>query len=284
MNIIGQEHILNYLKKSIEKNRVSHAYLFEGLEGLGTKVVALWFAKYLECQSQKAIKPCGVCQSCKDIDKNRYPDLAIISIKDNKKEISIEQIRELKRHLSLSAYSGLYKIAIIKEADKMTSEAANALLKTLEEPQGNTVLILITSTPSLLPKTIVSRCEEIKFKTVSLDKMPKSFIEKEYTEILQKPLTDIFKYIEQISKKKKQIIPLLDSWLFSFRDSLMKKGESKYSQSNNAESTENFIKILKEIQKTKNLISNTNVNKRLALEVLAIELKVQSQKSLPACQ
>jgi len=265
MTTIGQKHVLNYLKKSIEKNRISHAYLFEGLKYSGTKDVALWFVKYLECQSQKTTKPCGLCQSCQDIDKNRYPDLAMVSIEGDKKEISIERIRELRRHLSLSAYSGPYKIAIIKEADKMTSEAANALLKTLEEPQGNTVLILITSTPSALPKTIVSRCEEIKFKTVSLDKVPKNFIEKEYTEILQKPLTDIFKYIEQTSKKKKQIIPLLDSWLFLFRDFLMKKKESKYSQGQ-------LIKIIKEIQKTKNLVLNTNINKRLAIENLVLIL------------
>ena len=239
MTVVGQQHILNYLKKSIEKNRVSHAYLFEGSERSGKKTVALWFAKCLKCQS---------------------PDITEVTVPKNKEEIGIEQIRKLKKYLSLSPHSSPYKVAIIEEAEKMTSDAANALLKTLEEPRGNAVLILIANIASALPETILSRCEEIKFKTVSLDKISKNFIKKEHIDIIQGPLNDKFKYIEKIYKNKTEITNLLDSWLFWFRERMMDTNDGKY------------VKILKEIQKTKNLILNTNVNKRLALEVLILTL------------
>ena len=232
----GQEHILNYLKKSIEKDKVSHAYLFEGPGYFNKKDMALWFAKYLDCEG---------------------PDITEISALENK-QISIEQIRELRRYLSLSPHSGSYKIAIIDSAEKMTSAAANALLKTLEEPRGNAVLILVTSVPLALPNTILSRCEEIKFRAISLDKISKDFIKQEYIDILQKPLNDIFKYIEKM-RENSEILLLLDSWLFWFRDKMKQDAE--------------YVKILKEIQKTKNLVLNTNVNKHLALENLVLCIK-----------
>jgi DNA polymerase-3 subunit delta' len=236
--IIGQEHILNYLKRSIESNRVSHAYLFEGSGYLDKKTMALWFVKCLGCQG---------------------PDITEITVPEDKEEIGIEQIRELRRYLSLSSHSSPYKTAIIDEAERMTSEAANALLKTLEEPRGNAVLILITSIPSALPDTIVSRCEEIRFRAGSLDKISKDFIKKEYIDILEKPLNDIFKFIEKIYKNETEILNLLDNWLFWFRERML--NNSKY------------VKMVREIQKTKNLISATNVNKRLALENLALCIK-----------
>jgi len=224
MAVVEQQHILNYLKKSIEKNRISHAYLFEGPDlpagrqgRSGKKTVALWFAKCLKCQS---------------------PDITEVTVPKNKEpacrqagKIGIKQIRELKKYLSLSPHSSPYKVAIIEEAEKMTSDAANALLKTLEEPRGNAVLILIANIASALPETILSRC-----------------------------LNDKFKYIEKIYKNKTEIFNLLDSWLFWFRERMMGANDGKY------------VKILKEIQKTKNLILNTNVNKRLALEVLILML------------
>lgn len=253
MSIIGQEHILNYLKKSIEKDKISHAYLFAGPEKSGKKEMALWFVKRLGCQ---------------------YPDITRISVSKEKEEISIDQIRELRRYLSLSSHSSPYKVAIIDGAEKMKAQAANALLKTLEEPKGNTVLILLTNILSTLPDTIISRCEEIRFRAPSLDKVSKDFIKKEYIDILKKPLNDKFEYIEKICKpargggNKTEIFNLLDNWLFWFREQIIKAKSQPGSKS-----PENFIKILKEIQRTKNLVLNTNVNKRLALENLALCIK-----------
>lgn len=242
--IIGHEHILNYLKKSIKKNKISHAYLFEGPGQSEKKEMALWFAERLGCQR---------------------PDITIISVTENKKEISIEQIRELRRYLSLSPHSSSYKVAIIDSAEKMNDEAVNALLKTLEEPRGNAVLILITPVALALPDTILSRCEEIKFRAGSLNKVSDDFIKKEYIDILQKPLNDIFKYLEKIPKESPETFNILDGWLFWFRDLLIKDKNTKYSQ-------EQLVKIIKDIQKTKDLISNTNINQRLALENLVLSI------------
>ena len=239
----ADRQVLNYLKKSIEKNRVSHAYLFVGPIHSEKEKIALWFARRLGCQD---------------------PDITRILVLEGKNEISIEQIRDLRKCLSLSPHSSPYKIAIIEDAEKMTSDAANALLKTLEEPRGNTVLILLTHIPSALPDTVLSRCEEIRFNVVSLDKISKDFIKKEHIDIIEKSLNDKFKYVEKIYKDEARVFALLDSWLFWFREKM--KENAKYA------------KILKEIQRTKDLISNTNINKRLALEVLAIELKVQSPR------
>ncbi len=318
--IIGHQHIINYLKKSVENNKVSHAYLFEGLEHLGKKTIALWFAKLLECRDENK-KPCDKCRSCEDIEKSQHPDVIIISGLEDKNEISIDQIRELRRHLSLSAYSSPYKIAIIDSAEMMTDEAANALLKTLEEPRGNVALILLANIASALPETILSRCQEIKFRAVKKQeienylltegcdkkeagiisrlslgrpgvainlfkkKLTGSFSRQELVEflnLLNKPYPERCKFIENIIKEEVPLLKLLDKWLNWFRDlffikkgikdlivdienyHLLEKEGSHYQE-------EDLVKIIKQIQKTQRFLSTTNVNPRLALEVLVLE-------------
>jgi len=245
------KHILEFLKRAVKAGKLAHGYLFWGSEdppaGGGKKDVAFWLADFL---------------------KTNPFDILYISLKQGKKDISIDQIREAKKHLSLSPYNSLYKFVIIDGAELMNLNACNALLKTLEEPQGDTVLILITSKPGFLPKTIISRLQEVRFRQIPLSEISKDFIKEEYTEILQKPLNEIFKFIENISKTSSEIFLVLDSWLFWFRD-LMIKAKSRPESG----SPENFVKILKEIQKTKDLISTTNINKRLALENLVLMLK-----------
>ncbi len=247
--ISSRQRITDYLKKSIEKNRVNHAYLFTGPEWTEKKEVALWFAELLG---------------------SKKPDITEVSVSEDKKEISIEQIRDLRRYLSLSSHSSLYKVAIIEEADKMTQEASDALLKTLEEPRGSAILILISSTASALPETILSRCEEIKFHGGSLDKISSGFIEKEHIDILQRPINDIFKYLEKVSNENSEALDILDSWLFWFRDLLIKENPPKAGKYSKAQ----LVKIIKEIQKTRSLILNTNINQRLALENLVLEINV----------
>lgn len=230
--------ILGYFMKAIEAGRLAHGYLFYGPQGVGKKNTAFWLADFL---------------------KTSPFDVLYIVPEEGKKDISIKQIKETRRHLSLSSYNSQYKFAIIDRAELMNSESANALLKTLEEPQDNTILILITTKPDLLPKTIISRLQEIRFRSVSLNEISKGFINKDYVNLLQKPLNDVFKQIELISKNETEISSLLDCWLFWFRDLMLK--ESSYAGA------------VKEIQRTKDLISTTNINKRLALENLVLMLK-----------
>lgn len=238
--------MLEFLKNAAKAGKLAHGYLFYGGSKDEMKKVAFDFAEYL---------------------KTDQFDILYIVPGEGKKEISIDQVRKIKKQLILSPYNSFYKFAIIDKAETMTQEASDALLKTLEEPLGNTILILITATPDLLPKTILSRLQEIRFKSISLNKTAKEFIIEEHINILKKPLNDIFKYIEKTTKDNKEnkdnnaeIFAILDSWLFWFREILI-------SGSPEAEKT---LNIIKEIQKTKDLISGTNVNQRLALENLVL--------------
>lgn len=193
MSIIGHQKILEFLAKSLKTNKISHAYLFVGPEHLGKKKVVLEFIKLLQCgKAQKVASPfsaCNQCRSCQEIDSNSHPDVLfiepeIIEKKGSKKEqeISIEKIRQIQHQLSLFPYRGPYKIVLIDRADKMTKEAANALLKTLEEPTKKTVLILISSAPQFLLPTVISRCLLIKFLPV-----PKSVITSQLSLISNQP-------------------------------------------------------------------------------------------------
>lgn len=136
-------------------------YLFSGPDGIGKKMVAWNFAKALNC-GQSTADACNRCPSCLKIDKMQHPDVYFIG--DNQTgAIKIEDIRYLKRNIALRPYEAKYKFFMIDNAHNITAEAGNALLKTLEEPVGNSVIILISSKPQLLFKTIVSRCRVLRF-------------------------------------------------------------------------------------------------------------------------
>lgn len=169
--ILGHQKQWQFLKKSVEIKKIFHAYLFVGEPSLGKKKVAKEFIKLLNCQNlifNKAldIEPCQNCHSCKEIQRKIAPDLILIEPKN--KEIQISQIRELGRKLSFSPYSAPYKMVIIDKAHLMNREAQNCLLKTLEEPRGKVVLILLSEQPQKLFLTILSRVQKIKFQPVSL--------------------------------------------------------------------------------------------------------------------
>jgi DNA polymerase-3 subunit delta' len=183
--IIGHPKIIQFLNKSIANDKLAHAYLFIGSEHLGKRTLALEFAKALQCQkgarelsvdaiTDFQISFCGQCRSCQEIAKNSHPDVLLIEpevIETNGKvkelEIGIGKIREIRRLVSLFPYYGPYKIVIINQADKLSREAANAFLKTLEEPTLKTIMLLISSSYQNLLPTIVSRCLPIKFLSVS---------------------------------------------------------------------------------------------------------------------
>ncbi len=162
-----------FFTKLLSSKNYSHAYFFVGVQGTNKKITAINFAKSILCQTDddSTNLPCGKCSHCQQIDKMIHPDLFLIDILDNNKNISIEQIRELTQKLSLKAFLAEYKIVIIYQADKMTEEAANALLKNLEEPAPQTIFILISENSKFLPETIISRCQVVRFSPVSKDEM-----------------------------------------------------------------------------------------------------------------
>lgn len=173
--MVGHKNIIDFLQNSIKKDRLSHAYIFCGVEHLGKKKLAKYLSKSILCGSYHKANstPCNKCIHCRGFNDNIHPDLIIIKrLIDKKtgklkKNISIEQIKEMKNRLNLSSFLKGYKIAIIEESEKMSQNATDSLLKTLEEPSKKTILILLTSQIQDLPLTIVSRCQKIKFLPLS---------------------------------------------------------------------------------------------------------------------
>ena len=157
-SITGHEQQKNILRRTLKNQRVAHAYLFEGPDGIGKKLMALAFVRALLCQNGTG---CGDCPACRKVDHNNHPDIHLLNAEDA--TLKIDQIRALQQELSLRPLEGIYKICLIDGAEHFSSGAANALLKTLEEPQPNTLIILLTSHPERLLLTILSRCQRLPF-------------------------------------------------------------------------------------------------------------------------
>jgi DNA polymerase-3 subunit delta' len=162
--IRGHRKILKLLTQVVHTKRLAHAYVFSGLDGIGKRLTALALAKNLLCSSGGG-KICGICSACIQVDRGSHPDLMMIE--PEKGLITIDSIRNLKRALSRKSFSGGYKVCLIDDADKMNLQAENALLKTLEEPTPDTVIILITAKPYHLLPTVLSRCQHLKFQSLA---------------------------------------------------------------------------------------------------------------------
>lgn len=206
--IIGNERIAEMLEKSYNSGKLSHAYLFEGPDHIGKKTLALAFCKLLLQNGSAREYGAGSKQGHRadnnnNIEKN--PDLIILRPDEDKKLIAIEQIRDLQKSLSLFPYSSKYKIAIIEQADKMSKPAANAILKTLEEPSKTTILMLLTSSPNNLLDTIKSRCQTFKFMPVKRKAL------EEFLEDKTKDKTEAEKIIEISGYKPGKIIELINN-------------------------------------------------------------------------
>lgn len=161
-DVIGQKLAIDLIKRAIAEGRLAHAYLFIGPDGIGKSLLAKIFAQSLNCES-KNMEPCNECISCKKIEDKNHPDVGWIYPEGKSLQIKIDSIRRLQQALALKPYEGKAKVYIIDGADHMTEEAANCLLKTLEEPPANSTLILLASNISRLYPTIISRCQKIPF-------------------------------------------------------------------------------------------------------------------------
>ena len=173
-NIIGNEDIRKYLLNSVNKNTVSQSYLFAGTEGIGKILIAKEVAKRILCMGEKN-ESCK-CRSCQAFDGSNHPDYVVIN--EEETTIKIEQIRELTNKVIEQPIISSKKVYIINHADKMTIEAQNCLLKTLEEPPEFVVIILTTSNLNAILTTIKSRCMKINFKEIENAKLEKYAIEK----------------------------------------------------------------------------------------------------------
>ena len=163
--IIGQNHIVSTLKNAIQKNRLSHAYLFAGPRGVGKTTTARILAKALNCKQGPTPAPCGECPSCKEITRGTSLDVMEIDGASNR---GIDEIRTLREHVKFAPVQGKYKIYIIDEVHQITADGFNALLKTLEEPPEFVKFIFATTHPHKVIPTILSRCQRLDFRRISV--------------------------------------------------------------------------------------------------------------------
>lgn len=186
-DIIGQDRALNILRGCIERDRVPHALLFAGDEGIGKRLAAVNFAKALNCgggseddlfaavgeenDSDQDIDACDRCPSCTKIDREAHPDVFFIAPEGDGGQITVSAIRQLEADLSYKPFEGRWKIAILDNAERLNPSAANAFLQTLEEPSPQSVFILVSSRPDMLLATIRSRCQRINFSPLPVETM-----------------------------------------------------------------------------------------------------------------
>ncbi len=162
-DIRGQDNAVRILTEHMKQSRLAGAYLFSGPEGVGKNLAAVTLAKAVNCLGAKS-DACGKCVSCLKIDKVQHPDVHIIDSEDA--DIKIEQIRILQGQITLRPYEGKKKVFILNNAHHLNPASSNAFLKTLEEAPGESLIILVTDKPSLLLKTITSRCRPVKFNSL----------------------------------------------------------------------------------------------------------------------
>ncbi|PKM49434.1 MAG: DNA polymerase III subunit delta' [Firmicutes bacterium HGW-Firmicutes-7] len=176
--IVGHEEIIKHIKSSIKTDKVSHAYMFEGEEGIGKKCLANAFAKTLQCEEGKD-EPCNSCSSCKSFDSQNHPDIKYV-VATKKTGIGVDDIREqLNMDINIKPYRYRYKIYIIEEGDLVTPQAQNALLKTIEEPPGYGIIIIIAHNSSRFLPTVLSRCAILSLKPIEEEKIKSYLIEEE---------------------------------------------------------------------------------------------------------
>ena len=257
--IVGHKKQREFLEKKHKLNQLSHAYLFTGAEGIGKKTLALEFAELIGC---------------------RFPDLLVIksinsesSIKNKKDslEIDIGQVRDALNFLSYKSYNGGFKVVIVDDAERMNVEAQNCFLKTLEEPKGNTLIILVSSKPDMLLPTIFSRCQTLKFfrpkdlpKNVERQEKEEEIL-KELIPIINSNLADKFKYVKSIDFEEQDLREILEVMQRYFRKLLMAEIEAGKPVGK----IKNIINLIEDLN-SKFLF--TNANPKLALEILLMEV------------
>ena len=185
--LIGHEAPLEALQRALGSERMSHAWLFTGPESVGKLTAALDFAAALNCTSED--KPCGECQPCRATLTANHPDVEIVAPggmcdepehrdHSDSRDLRICQIRRVEKIISLSAYSSGRRVAIIDAADTLHVEAANAFLKTLEEPPAGSIIILLAEREERLPDTVLSRCQKLPFRPVNRETILETLIER----------------------------------------------------------------------------------------------------------
>ncbi|MGM0502187.1 MAG: DNA polymerase III subunit delta' [Bacillota bacterium] len=318
--ILGQETAITVLKNALTQDRLSHAYIFTGKEGIGKGKTAFEFAKAVNC-SNKENDACEQCLSCRKANNQNHPDIK--EIKADGASIKIDQIRSLQQEINYKPYESKKKVYIIHQAEDMTLSAANSLLKTLEEPPSYAIIILLTNNLNRLLSTTVSRCQLLRFRRISYQLIKDNLVQKyelspeksqlvasladgrydyacqlvEEEEQLEKreeiiefvislpQLTrvELLEQVQDLLKYKDEINNVLEMMITWYRDLLLLRLEQQDKIINadyladlekNLQEFEQLKleKIIEKIEETNELIRSSNVNVRLALEVMLLKL------------
>ena len=270
--LLGHEWAVDMLRQHVANEATRHAYLFAGPPGLGRRTLALRFAQALNCTQPVAPGvPCGQCRDCKQIEAMQYPDLTMVQAEAEGGTLRVDQIRQARGTLVLKPYQSKYRVAIFLRFQEANDSASNALLKTLEEAPSYAVLILTADNPEQLLPTIVSRCEVLRLRPVSIEAV-QSFLKDQNADedsarliahvsggrpgyalrLWQDPsalafrdekLNDLqallpatrvvkFAYAEKLAKDKEAMRNVLLLWLSFWRDVLLRSGEASVPLTN----------------------------------------------------
>jgi DNA polymerase-3 subunit delta' len=289
-NLIGHDWAIQLLRGHIQNDSLRHAYLITGPHGIGKANLALRFIQSLTCpEGGSSGNPCLICSTCKRVGRLEHPDLFPISVKEDSKQIKVDQIRELIHSLSLSPYESDHRFGLLLDFENANPSAQNSLLKTLEEPPGSVILILTAITSDALLETIASRCEEIKLTTVPLDVTNQGLQElydippdeaqflahisggkpevslamhtdpeilerrtnllDEHMQILSGNSVRRFAYADQLNKDPRKVEELLDTWISIWQDILHQSGQSQMPLQN-IDREEDIQRILQQVNLT----------------------------------
>jgi len=180
-NIYGHHKQISMLQKAMVQQRVGHSYIFSGLNAIGKKTLALEFAQALNCENvDEKTGACGNCSSCRKMMHHNHPDIHVLETQAQ--FIRIDAIRNIQEQMTFKPLEGRKRVFVIDDADKMNEQAANALLKTLEEPSADNIIILITARPYWLPQTILSRCRHVRLNPLAAETVSLFLIEQKQRE------------------------------------------------------------------------------------------------------
>lgn len=297
------QKVLERFKKLSASTRMAHAYLFVGPKEAGKTQTALAVAQLVNCEAES--KPCGVCPSCKKILQGNHPDVMIIDGEEG--SIKIDQIRLLLSRLQLKAFEAKIKVFIIRNVEQMTLEAANSLLKTLEEPASNTLMILTTAMAEFNLDTIRSRCHIVKFFPVSVNRLQealdssretahfltvytdgclgqaRNLVEKDFIDYKNQIIEGFLnksneEFLKKISSEKEVAKEALHILLSVVRDAMLLKNGVASTELMNADQLENIrslarhssdglIALYEQVINTKELLDE-NLNAKMAFSIL----------------
>ena len=174
--IRGHGATVDFLRQAWRSDRLAHALLFNGPEGIGKRAVALAFAAWAECEVE-GDEACGECAACRQIAAGTHPDIKLVEAESGKKEIGIDKAREVKRFTQLAPAAGRVKVAILDDAHRLSAAAQNGMLKTLEDPPSRSILILVSNSPDSLLATVRSRCQRVRFQPLSQEDVASVLVE-----------------------------------------------------------------------------------------------------------